>query len=355
LFAVFDDPACGLSAAVAMQRAVGSADWPDGAAVRVRIGLDVGAPLVADGAYVGLTVNRAARICSAGHGGQVLVSRSARDAVGDAREFRLLGSYALAGLPDPEPIFQIEIAGTRNQFPPLRAEPVKTRRRFRLGRPRHVPTEPTLADAAWLARKQLPAVSRDLRVPLGELGGALFTAERAADRADGLLHRVDRRRLETRLEEQRVMAVLSDRAEAEAAALAAQIATVDDAMGRRKALTELARETTDLLNDPGAATAAALAALRRRTTDATEALDDAVTRTAAALDPLAFRLTRTRHRGVYHSGATYVVPFVDSLGADRCRDFESLSEAQAFSAALKIVTDAKPGHVPILPPDATGG
>ena len=67
-------PRDGVAAAVAMQRAVAAAAWPDDGAVRVRIGLNVGDPVVADDVYVGLAVNRAARICSAGHGGQVLVS-----------------------------------------------------------------------------------------------------------------------------------------------------------------------------------------------------------------------------------------------------------------------------------------
>ena len=55
------------------QRSLGIA-WPDGAAVRVRMGLHTGEPLVADGHYVGVDVHRGARIAAAAHGGQALVS-----------------------------------------------------------------------------------------------------------------------------------------------------------------------------------------------------------------------------------------------------------------------------------------
>jgi len=346
LFAVFSGARDGVAAAVGMQRAVAAASWPDGGVVRVRIGLNVGDPVVADDVYVGLAVNRAARICSAGHGGQVLVSHTVRDVVGDACEFRPLGSYTLAGLPAPEPIFQVVIAGARLEFPPLRVNPVKPARRFRLGRPHRAPAAPTLADAAWLARKQLPAVGADVRVALGELGGALFTAERAAERADNFLNRVDRERLDTRLKDQREMAVFSKRAEREAASLTAQLATVDRATDHRRRLTQMAAEATELLDDPGGITASDLAVIRDRVADTTEALDDALTSAAAALDPLCFKLTRTRHRGVYRSGRRYLVPFVDSLGADRSRDFDSLPEARAFRATVKIAEDAKPGHEP---------
>ena len=320
----------------------------------MRIGLNVGDPVVADDVYVGLAVNRAARICSAGHGGQVLVSHTVRDVVGDAYEFRALGSYTLAGLPAPEPIFQVVISGARLEFPPLRVDPAKDARRSWLGRLRRPAAAPTLGDAAWLARKHLPAVGVDVRVPLGELGGALFTAERAAERADGLLSRVDRERLDTRLTEQRAMAVLSERAEREAESLAAQIATVERATDHRRRLAEMAGEATELLDDPGGVTTPDITVIRDRVAEATDALDAAVTRAAGALDPLSFKLTRTRHRGIYRSGGRYLVPFVDSLGADRSRDFDSLSDARAFRATVKIAEDAKPGYEPRWPGDAAG-
>jgi hypothetical protein len=191
-------------------------------------------------------------------------------------------------------------------------------------------------------------------VPLGELGGALFTAERAAERADGLLTRVDRDRLAARLNQQREMAVFSKRAEQEAESLAAQIATVERATDHRRRLTGMAREATGLLDDPGGVTTSQITATRDGVAEATEALDAAVTRAAAALDPLSFKLTRTRHRGIYRSGERYLVPFVDDLGADRSRDFDSLSDARAFRATVRIAEDAKPGYEPRWHGDASG-
>jgi class 3 adenylate cyclase len=64
-----------IAAAVSAQRAVGSQRWPNGVQLRVRMGIHTGQAAVRDGDYVGLDVHRAARICSAAHGGQVLISR----------------------------------------------------------------------------------------------------------------------------------------------------------------------------------------------------------------------------------------------------------------------------------------
>src|SRR5437868_309337 len=74
--------------------------------IRVRIGLHTGEPLVTDEGYVGVDVHRAARIAAAGHGGQILVSRSTRDLVG-ADELRDLGEHRLKDLIAPERIYQL--------------------------------------------------------------------------------------------------------------------------------------------------------------------------------------------------------------------------------------------------------
>src|SRR5262249_54242331 len=71
-----------------------------------------------DGAYVGIDVHRAARICAAGHGGQVLLSGATHDALGDGIELRDLGEHRLRGLDRPERIYQLGSAS----FPPLRAD-----------------------------------------------------------------------------------------------------------------------------------------------------------------------------------------------------------------------------------------
>ena len=77
-FVAFADPRSALAAAASAQRALAAHDWPEGAEVRVRIGIHTGQVSVSEGHYVGLAVHRAARICGAGDGGQVLVSQATR-------------------------------------------------------------------------------------------------------------------------------------------------------------------------------------------------------------------------------------------------------------------------------------
>ncbi len=84
--------------------------------IRVRMGVHTGEPVVTDEGYVGIDVHRAARIAAAGYGGQILVSRSARDLAGtDA--LRDLGEHRLKDLTAPERIYQL---GDDN-FPPLKS------------------------------------------------------------------------------------------------------------------------------------------------------------------------------------------------------------------------------------------
>jgi predicted ATPase len=82
--------------------------------IPVRMGLHTGEPVLADGGYVGIDVHRAARICSAGHGGQVLVSSTTAELL-DC-ELLDLGEHRLKDLSAPERLFQLGEA----EFPPLR-------------------------------------------------------------------------------------------------------------------------------------------------------------------------------------------------------------------------------------------
>jgi DNA-binding NarL/FixJ family response regulator len=75
--------------------------------------------VIEEGDYVGIDVHRASRLCSIGHGGQVLLSRAAVDAVGDA-SVRNLGTYELKGLQQQEQVFQLVGSDLRAEFPPLR-------------------------------------------------------------------------------------------------------------------------------------------------------------------------------------------------------------------------------------------
>ena len=92
--------------------------------VRLRIGLHRGRPALTDAGYVGLAVHAGARICSAGHGGQVVVSSGVRNAVEQAMPDGVglagLGTWRLQGLPRPEELFQVVADELETEFPPPR-------------------------------------------------------------------------------------------------------------------------------------------------------------------------------------------------------------------------------------------
>src|SRR5262245_31158784 len=125
-FGVFERAAPALEVALAVERAVRERAWPDDVAVRLRIGLHSGRPTLTDAGYVGLAVHTVARICSAGHGGQIVISAATRDALRRARpagvRFRSLGSHRLRGLREPLPLYQVEAAGMITRFPPPRTQ-----------------------------------------------------------------------------------------------------------------------------------------------------------------------------------------------------------------------------------------
>jgi class 3 adenylate cyclase len=125
-FAAFPEPADPVGAALKIQRRLRDHAWPDGAAVRVRIGLHSGQPQMTDEGYVGLDVHRATRIGSAGHGGQILLSEATCQRIEsrlppDATAQRL-GAFGLKGLPGLESISQLTVPDLPDAFPPLRLE-----------------------------------------------------------------------------------------------------------------------------------------------------------------------------------------------------------------------------------------
>ena len=118
LFAAFPTLDDAVGAAVDCQRALIEQPWPDDRDVRVRMGVHVGEPLITDDGYTGIDVHRAARIGSAGHGGQILLSATA--CTPSTFTVRDLGSHRLAGLPEAEHIHQLLADGLPRDFPPLR-------------------------------------------------------------------------------------------------------------------------------------------------------------------------------------------------------------------------------------------
>ena len=122
-FVVFRSASEALAAAVEAQLALEREPWPEGSRVRVRIGLHTGEGILGAGSYVGVDVHRAARIASAGHGGQILVSDATRALLANDRPdgvtFRDLGEHRLKDLLQHERIHQVDHAGLDTEFAAL--------------------------------------------------------------------------------------------------------------------------------------------------------------------------------------------------------------------------------------------
>ena len=122
-FVAFGRAKDGVRAAVAAQRALAEHPWSAEEEVRVRMALHTGEPEVSAEGYFGLGVHRAARICAAGHGGQILLSRSTAG-VFDEDEIpgvtlKDLGERRLKDLERSERIYQVVAEGLRHDFPAL--------------------------------------------------------------------------------------------------------------------------------------------------------------------------------------------------------------------------------------------
>jgi class 3 adenylate cyclase/ActR/RegA family two-component response regulator len=121
-FVAFESPRAAVDAAALAQRAMVEHEWPEGGVLRVRMGMHTGQAIYADKDYLGVDVHRAARICFAGHGEQILMSAATHGLLPEDFECRDLGTYRLRGLPEPEQIYQLVWPGLKADFPPLRSE-----------------------------------------------------------------------------------------------------------------------------------------------------------------------------------------------------------------------------------------
>jgi DNA-binding NarL/FixJ family response regulator/class 3 adenylate cyclase len=126
-FVAFRTPRDAILAALAGQRALQSHRWPEGVQVRARMGIHTGeASLGADNQYHGLAVHRAARICAAGHGGQILLSQTSHSLLEDEEAelpgltLRELGRQRLKDFDRPVGIYQLDAPDLPTEFPPLR-------------------------------------------------------------------------------------------------------------------------------------------------------------------------------------------------------------------------------------------
>ena len=124
-FAVFPKATDAVGAAAAMQQAIYREPWTTPAPLRIRVAVHTGEADLREGDYYGSAVNRCARLRSAAHGGQTLVSRATYDLVRDnlpaGVELHDLGEHRLKDLQRPEHIFQLAVEGLPSSFPALYA------------------------------------------------------------------------------------------------------------------------------------------------------------------------------------------------------------------------------------------
>lgn len=124
LYFVFQAARAAVQAAIDGQLAIASHAWPDGIVIRDRMGLHTAEPWTTSEGYVGLDVHRAARVCAAGHGGQILISQTTRDLVADElgppTGLVDLGTHRLRSLDTPLRLYQVSGPGLGHDFPPPR-------------------------------------------------------------------------------------------------------------------------------------------------------------------------------------------------------------------------------------------
>src|SRR5580700_3494665 len=99
-----------LEAAIAVQRRLGAEDFAALDGLSVRMAIHAGETDEREGDYFGPAVNRTARLLSAGHGGQILLSRVAADLAAerlpDGITLRHLGALPLRDLDTAEDVYQ---------------------------------------------------------------------------------------------------------------------------------------------------------------------------------------------------------------------------------------------------------
>jgi len=125
LHAAFTSARAGIDAAIDAQRVLGTTAWATPTPLLVRMGLNTGEAELRDGDYYGQSVNRAARIMAAAHGGQVAISQTTAQLLEDSLPPGVslvdLGEHRLRDLARPEHVFQVQHPALPSDFPPLRS------------------------------------------------------------------------------------------------------------------------------------------------------------------------------------------------------------------------------------------
>jgi predicted ATPase/class 3 adenylate cyclase len=121
LFAAFPNPKDALLAAADGQLLLSEATWPDGIALKVRMGIHIGDVIVEEDEYVGLAIHQAARISNAAHGDQILLSEATQLAAADALpgdiQLEPVGQFRLKDFPEPQRLFQLHHPRLPSDFP----------------------------------------------------------------------------------------------------------------------------------------------------------------------------------------------------------------------------------------------
>lgn len=123
--AAFPNPEAAIEASITAQHTLFAENWGATGPLRVRMGLHTGPAEYRGNDYFGGTLNRVARICAAGHGGQILVSESLSAMIDGTLEgltVKSLGDFRLRNLNRVEKIFQVNVQGLPQDFPPLRSQ-----------------------------------------------------------------------------------------------------------------------------------------------------------------------------------------------------------------------------------------
>jgi predicted ATPase/class 3 adenylate cyclase len=131
LFLRFLRPSRAFEFALDVHDRISRESWPELAAnetLKIRIGIHYGDPHNIEDDLLGLPVNRAARLCAAGNGGQTLVSEQAYDEVRERiipnAKLEFLGRFRLRGFSRFEAVYQLSDSRKRATFPPLRANSI---------------------------------------------------------------------------------------------------------------------------------------------------------------------------------------------------------------------------------------
>jgi predicted ATPase len=120
-FATFERAEHGVSAALAAQVALAGVAWPPGIDLRVRMGLHAGEATERDGDWYGPDVNRAARVMSVAHGGQIVCTEVVAEQARERFALVDLGDHRLRDLQSEVHLFQVDAPGLASAFPPLRS------------------------------------------------------------------------------------------------------------------------------------------------------------------------------------------------------------------------------------------